>query len=69
MIDWSDLRDRIWEERWNSLLLLWDGLWVAAAANWWVGPLFVVVVATLGRKKLSKLLREIGVTFVRGNAS
>ena len=66
MIDWSSLRDQIWEARWDSLVMLAQALWVNVLATWWFGPLLLLVVVLMGRKALLRLARFVGGTFLRG---
>lgn len=66
MIDWSLLRDQMWEARWDGLVVLGQALWTNVLAHWWFGALLLVILAMAGRKALLRLARFVGVTFVRG---
>lgn len=67
MIDGSELRDLIWEARWDALGVIAQAVWTNVLTHWWFGPLLLVVLLTLTRKAWVRLLRQIGVTFIRGH--
>lgn len=67
MIDWSQLRDMMWEARWDGLVIIGQALWTNVLTHWWFGPLLLLIIATLSRKAWMRLARYIGTTFVRGS--
>ena len=68
MFDWSQMRDLIWEARWDGLVMLAQALWINVLTHWWFGPLLVVVMLTASRKAWMRLIRYIGVAYVRGSS-
>lgn len=68
-MDYGDLRELIWEARWDGVVMLAHALWAAVLANWWMGPLLVAVLVGSGAKGISRLVRYIGISYVRGSSS
>lgn len=66
MVDWSQVRDLIWEARWDAIVMVGRALWVDIVSFWWFGPLLLIVLLAAGRKAWLRLIRFVGVTFVRG---
>lgn len=69
MLDWSQLRDLMWEARWDGLVVLAQAIWSNVLMHWWFGPLLAVLVITASRRAWLRLTRYVGVAFVRGGAS
>lgn len=61
----DDLRDLYWDARWDGLVMLVDSIWCAALANWWVGPILVVLALTATRRAWIRLLRNVAGTYAR----
>ncbi|WP_103663352.1 hypothetical protein [Microbacterium sp. CJ77] len=68
MLDYWEMRDLFQQGVWQGLVLLWHALWVNALTYWWFGPLVLAILITAGRRKLVRLVRWIGGTFVRGQS-
>lgn len=67
MIDIDPIRDAMWQARWDGFVLIWQAIWASFLAHWWVGPLLLLALITAGRRKLLRLAREVGTTFLRAN--
>lgn len=68
MFDWSQLRDLMWEARWDAVVTIWQAIIANVVAHWWFGPLLVVIGVTVSRRAWLRLIRYIGVTFARSHA-
>lgn len=69
MIDWSQLRDMMWEARWDGLVMIAQAAWKTAIAHWWFGVLFLAILLRLCRRAWMRLIRYVGITFIRGSSS
>ena len=69
MFDWSQLRDLMWEGRWDALVMVFNALATNVTPYWWFGPLLVLISVTASRRAWLRLLRYVGVTFARGYSS
>lgn len=69
MLDWLWLRDLIWEARWDGLVILAQAVWDTVMAHWWFGPLLIVIAVTCTRRAWVRLIRHVGITFIRGGQS
>ncbi len=67
MFDWSQIRDLAWEARWDAIVLVAQAIWLNLLAHWWFGPMILVILMTSSRKAWLRLIRFVGVGFVRGN--
>ncbi len=68
MIDWSQLRDMLWEARWDGLVTVAQAIWANVLAHWWCGPLLMAILLGLSRRAWVRLIRYVGITFVRGTS-
>lgn len=66
MLDWSQIRELIWQARRDGLVMIFDALVTNVTTHWWFGPLLLVILLTLTGKAWFKLLRYLGGTFARG---
>lgn len=67
MIDIDPIRDAMWQARWDGLVLIWQAIWANVLTHWWFGPVTLLVLVTAGRRKLLRLARGVGTTFLRAN--
>lgn len=65
MIDWSQLRDLIWEARWETLSMIGQALWINVLTHWWFGLLLLLALLTLTRRGWFRLIRLVGIAFLR----
>lgn len=68
MFDWSQLRDLIWQGRWDALVMFGQAIMTNIATHWWFGPLLVIIGVTASRRAWLRLIRYIGITFARSHA-
>jgi hypothetical protein len=68
VFDWSQLRDLIWEGRWDALVMIFHALVTDVMTYWWFGPLLVVILLTGTRKGWMRLLRYVGSTYIHSHA-
>jgi len=68
VFDWSQLRELIWEARWEALVMFARAIVSAVAAHWWFGPLLLLVGATASRRAWLRLVRYIGLAFARSHS-
>ena len=68
MFDWSQLRDLMWEARWDGIVMLGQALMTNIATHWWFGPLLVVIALSASRRAWLRLIRYVGMTFARSHA-
>jgi hypothetical protein len=66
MIDAGELRDLIFQARWDGLILVFQGVATAAAEQPWIAAVIVLVIVTASRKALIRLLRYVGMSYYRG---
>lgn len=69
MLDWSQLRELIWEARRDGLVIVFNALFTNVLTHWWFGPLLLVILLTLTGKSWFKVLRYVAGTFARGYSS
>ena len=69
MFDWSQLRELVWEARWDGLVMLAQAIWSTVLTHWWFGPLLIVVALTATRRAWLGFLRYVGMSWVRGGSS
>jgi hypothetical protein len=69
MLDWSQLRDLMWEARWDGLVVLAQALWSNVLTHWWFGPLLMAIALTATRRAWIGLLRYVGMSWARGGSS
>lgn len=67
MLDWTQLRDLLWEARWDGVVVLAQAIWTNVLTHWWFGPLLLVIAVTGTRKSWLRLLRYMGTAYVRGS--
>jgi hypothetical protein len=48
------------------MVIVAQAVWANVLIHWWFGPLLLVILLTMTRKAWLRLIRLIGVTFVRG---
>ena len=68
MFDWSQLRDLMWEGRWDALVMIFNALVTNVTTYWWFGPLLLLIAVTASRRAWLRLIRYIGITFARSHA-
>jgi len=61
----EDLRDIYWDARWEGLVMFGEAIWSAALANWWVGPIIVVLALTATRRAWLRLFGRVAGTYAR----
>ena len=69
MIDWSQLRNMMWEGRWDALVMIFQAVVTNVTTHWWFGPLLLFILLTTTRRAWIRLLRYVGSTFARGYSS
>lgn len=69
MFDSLDLRDLIWEGRWDGIVMFAQALWTSVLTYWWVGPILVVIALTATRRAWLGLIRYVGMSWVRGGST
>jgi hypothetical protein len=69
MIDWSNLRETIWDARWDFLDTIARSLWRVSLDNPWMFAVWAILLLALTRRGWSKLLGYVGGTFVRSHSS
>lgn len=65
MFDWAQLRDLMWEGRWDGIVLLWQALVTNVVTHWWFGPLLALMCITASRRAWWRLFKYVGSVFVR----
>lgn len=68
MFDWSQLRDLMWEVRWDGVVMFGQAIMTNVATYWWFGPMLVLIAVTASRRAWLRLIRYVGITFVRSHA-
>jgi hypothetical protein len=56
----------MWEGRWDAVVVVARALWTNVLDYWWSGPVLVVILLAVSRRAWFRLVRFIGVSFVRG---
>jgi hypothetical protein len=69
MFDWSQFRDLLWEARWDAVVMLGQAILNNIVTYWWFGPLLLVIAITATRRAWLRLLRFIGVPFLRSHGN
>jgi hypothetical protein len=69
MIDAGELRDLVFQARWDGLVLVFQGVVTAIAAQPWIAVVIVLVIVTASRKAWIRLLRYVGMSYYRGGMS
>lgn len=69
MIDWSQLRNLMWEGRWDALVMFYQAVVTNVNAHWWFGPLLLSILVTTTARAWIRILRYVGSAFARGNSS
>ena len=64
-MDYSVLWEQLSHARWNGIVLVWESFLTAAQTNWWMWAVLAFLLITASRKSLIRLLRYIGLSFVR----
>lgn len=67
MIHWPDLRDLMWDARWDAIVMLANATWQASLDNPWLFVVFALALLTLTRRGWAKLIRYIAGTFVKSH--
>jgi len=66
MIDAGELRDLMFQARWDGLVLLFQELVAAVAEQPWIAIVIALAIATASRKAWIRLLRYVGMSYYRG---
>lgn len=67
MFDWSQLRELMWDARWDAVVMFSNAVVTNVGIHWWFGPLFVLLGVTACRRVWLKGLRFVFVTFARSH--
>lgn len=67
MIDWSELREMMWDARWDGIVMFAKAAWQTSLDNPWMFAVWGLVLLTLTRRGWMKLIRYVGGTFVRSH--
>lgn len=67
MIDWSELREMMWDARWDAIVMLAKAEWQASLDHPWMFAIWGPVLLTLTRRGWMKLIRFIGGAFIRSH--
>lgn len=65
MIGVEELLELVRAARWDGLVMFGEALWIAVLANWWVGPILLILVITSSRRALLKMSSQVGGIFFR----
>jgi hypothetical protein len=57
MIDWLQLRELMWEARWDAVVMIVQSILTNVASHWWFGPLMVFIGVAASRRAWLRLLR------------
>lgn len=67
MIDGSELRDMMWDGRWDGIVMFAKGAWQASLVNPWMFVVWGLVLLSLICLGWMKLIRFVGGKFVRSH--
>ncbi|MET3567960.1 hypothetical protein ABIC47_003474 [Leifsonia sp. 563] len=59
MIDWSALLHAMHAGRWEAFVLIGNAVWTDVRTIWWFGPLVLMILVTMGRRKLLRLANKV----------
>ena len=69
MIDAGELRDLMFQARWDGLVLVLQGVVSAVVEQPWIAAVIVLAIVTSTRKAWIRLLRYLGMSYYRGGMS
>jgi len=67
MMNWSSLRDMIWDARWDALVLIARSIWETSLDNPWMFGIWAIVLLTLTRRGWTRVITYAGKTFLHSH--
>lgn len=67
MIDWSQLREMIWQARWDAVVAIAQGMWFDMIHYPWMIAIFGLIALTLTRRAWWRLVKFVGGAFIHSH--